>query len=158
MGDVAAGAGVAAATFDTMSRLRPYPVLALAAWSLFLWTSRLGLAWKTAGSTASKVLATVPVVLFVALGLALLAVLLRRPPDEARAGRLSGNGRLLVLGAAGWTVAYWLVRIPMILTDGRSGAFHAVHAVLATVSIGLAAWAWHAVRRPAEVAEPLVVG
>ena len=56
-----------------MSRLRPYPVFALAAWSLFLWTSRLGLAWKTAGSTAGKVLATVPVAIFVALGLALLA-------------------------------------------------------------------------------------
>ena len=141
-----------------MSRLRPYPVLALAAWSLFLWTSRLGLAWKTAGSTASKVLATVPVAIFVVLGVALLVVLLRRPPAEVRAGRLDGNGRLLVRGVAGWTVAYWLVRTPMILTDGRSAAFHAVHVVLATVSIGLAAWAWHAVRHPAEVAEPLAAG
>ena len=146
------------ATFGPMSRLRPYPVLALAAWSLFLWTSRLGLAWKTAGSTASKVLATVPVAIFVVLGVALLVVLLRRPPAEARAGRLDGNGRLLVRCVAGWTVAYWLVRTPMILTDGRSAAFHAVHVVLATVSIGLAAWAWHAVRHPAEVAEPLAAG
>lgn len=119
-----------------MARLRPLPVFALAAWSLFLWASRLGLAWEVEPTLARKLLATVPVAIFVALGVATLVALWRRPPDE-RGELLSGWGRTLVWGFAIWTIGYWLVRMPMIATSSRAVGFKAVHAVLATVSVGI---------------------
>lgn len=134
-----------------MTRLRPYPVLALAAWSLFLWTSRLGLAWKTESTLAGKVVATVPVAVFVALGAALLVVLWRRPAPEAATGVLRGNRRSFVQAVAAWTMVYWAVRTPLILLDGRSVAFRAVHVVLATVSVGLAVWAGRTTQRGARL-------
>jgi len=119
-----------------LDRLRPLPVTVLAVWTLLLWTSRLGLAWGTSGSTASKVLATVPVALFVALGALALGVVLR-----ARDGRLVERDRRLALGIAWWTVAYWVVRLPIIWFDGRSVGFKGVHTVLALLSWAASAWA-----------------
>lgn len=119
-----------------MARLRPLPVFALAAWSLFLWASRLGLAWETEPTLGRKLLATIPVAIFVALGVATLVALLRRPAGE-RGEVLVGWGRTLVWGFAAWTIGYWLVRMPMIATSSRAVGFKAVHAVLATVSVGI---------------------
>lgn len=132
-----------------MARLRPYPVFALAAWSLFVWTSRLGLAWETEPTLGRKLLATVPVAIFVAIGAAVVALLLRRDV-EASALPLSGAARMAALGAAAWTITYWVVRMPMIAVGPHEVAFKAVHAVLAAVSIGLSVWVLTALRSARE--------
>ena len=126
-------------------RIRPLPVAVLAAWTLVLWTGRLGLAWGSSGSTASKVVATVPVVLFVVLGALAAAVVLR-----TEAPRLIGSDRRIALAIAWWTVAYWVVRLPIIWFDGRSVGFKGVHTVLAVLSWAASAWA---IRSLAEVRE-----
>ncbi len=119
-----------------MERIRPYPVFALAAWSLFVWTSRLGLAWETEPTVARKLLATIPVAIFVALGAATLVALLRRPVG-ARGDSLEGWGARLAQGFAVWTIGYWVVRMPMIATDPHGIGFKVVHAVLFVVSVGI---------------------
>jgi hypothetical protein len=118
-----------------LARLRPWPVTVLAVWTLVLWTGRLGLAWGADGSTASKVWATVPVVLFVVLGVLALGVVLR-----SGNGVLSARDRTFALGVAVWTIGYWVVRLPIIWFDGRSVGFKLVHTVLAVLS-WTASWA-----------------
>lgn len=126
-----------------MARFRPYPMFALVVWTLVLWAGRLDLAWTVAGgSTMSKVLSTVPVALFVVFALAVLVALLRRQGATARRDVLIGWRRQLALGLVVWTVSYWVVRLPMIVTDSHNFAFHAVHTVLAVFSWAFAAWAW----------------
>jgi hypothetical protein len=125
-----------------MDRIRPVAVLGLAAWSLVVWTGRLGLAWGTSGSTGSKVLATVPVAIFVALGVALAIVVLSRA-----SAALTEAGRRFAVAVAVWTVGYWVVRLPFILTDGHGAAFKGVHAVLAVLSWAVAGLALRSLRR-----------
>jgi len=130
----------AAGTFDGVERLRPYPVAGLVGWTLFVWVSRVGLAWSDESlTTGEKVLGTLPPVLFVLLALATGALLV--------AGRPELFGRL-VLVFAGFTVVYWALRLPFILVNDHPGAFKAVHTVLAVVSVALAVVAWRAVSRP----------
>lgn len=124
-----------------LDRLRPWPVTVLAVLTLVMWTGRLGLAWGTAGSTAAKLWATVPVAVFVALGVVSLAAVLR-----ARGPVLSVQDRAVVLATAGWTIGYWVVRLPIIWFDGRSTGFHLVHTVLAVISWTAALAAIRAVR------------
>lgn len=126
-------------------RLRPYPVAALAAWTLFSWLQRLGNAWgDEALSTAGKVAATVPVAVFTALGIALAVVVLRHADPD-----LGATGRRAVQAAVVWTVGYWVVRLPFILlhtADERyTVGFKVVHAGLAVIAWGLSAWAWRSV-------------
>ncbi|MBI2710670.1 MAG: hypothetical protein HYX34_13415 [Actinobacteria bacterium] len=122
-----------------MARLRPYAVAALVAWTLLTWTGRLGLAWSDDASTlAGKVLATVPVVAFVALAAAAGVALLRSGPV------LDGAARVLAVGLAGWSVVYWAVRLPLILANDHPAGFKVVHAVLAVVAAGLAGWVMRA--------------
>ncbi|MEJ7584503.1 MAG: hypothetical protein WKF43_10565 [Acidimicrobiales bacterium] len=112
-----------------MARLRPLPVAALAAWTLFTWVSRVGLAWGDDDlSTAAKVVATFPILIFVALALTVGVTLLTR-------GRL----RPPTLALAGWTIGYWALRLPWILAQDHPGAFKVVHTALAAVAVGLAA-------------------
>lgn len=126
-----------------MARFRPYPVLALVIWTLVLWAGRLDLAWNVAGgSTASKVVSTVPVALFVVFALAVVVALFRRQGETARRNVLVGWPRRLSLGLVAWTVGYWVVRLPLIVADSHNFAFHAVHTVLAVFSWAFAAWAW----------------
>lgn len=124
-----------------LDRLRPWPVTFLAVLTLAMWTGRLGLAWGTAGSTASKLWATVPVVVFVALGVVVLAVVVR-----VRGPVLPVRDRAVVLAIAGWTIGYWVVRVPIIWFDGRSVGFHLVHTFLALISWTAALAAIRAVR------------
>lgn len=124
-----------------LDRLRPWPVTVLAVLTLVMWTGRLGLAWKTAGSTASKLWATVPVAVFVALGVVALAAVVR-----AHGPVLRVRDRAVVLAIAGWTIGYWAVRLPIIWFDGRSVGFHLVHTFLAVVSWAAALAAIRAVR------------
>lgn len=105
------------------------PALALCAWTLFTWVTRVPLAWSDDElSTAGKVVATVPVLVFVVLAVVVgIAVLTRRPSAAA-----------WVFGLGLWTVGYWAVRMVMIATNGHEVAFVVVHAVLALVASALA--------------------
>lgn len=122
-------------------RLRPLAVTVLGALTLVMWTGRLGLAWGTDGSLASKLWATVPVVVFVALGAAALAVVLRSPGPH-----LGPRERTIAGVVAWWTIAYWAVRLPVIWFDGRSVGFKGVHTVLAVVSWAAAGWVIRSLR------------
>jgi hypothetical protein len=73
------------------------------------------------------------VAVFVLLALAAAANLRQAKP-----------GGLIVLIV--WTVGYWLVRGGGILIGDWSVGFKVVHTVLMAVSIGLAAFAWSALR------------
>lgn len=104
--------------------------LALCGWTLLTWTTRVPLAWSDdALDTGEKLLATLPVLAFVVLAaLALVAVLRRLPP----AG-------IAVAALAGWSLAYWAVRLPLILLNDHEAGFLVVHAVLALVAGALSA-------------------
>jgi hypothetical protein len=133
----------AAGTFDSVERLRPYPVAGLVGWTLFVWVSRVGLAWSDDSlTTGEKVLGTLPPVLFVALALATAALLLGR--DAGRRPDLFGR---LAMGFAGFTAVYWVIRLPFILVNDHAGAFKVVHTVLAVVSVSLAVAAWRSASR-----------
>ncbi len=61
----------------------------------------------------------------------------------------AGSRRSCCGPSPAWTVAVWVVRIPMIALDDRSVGFKVVHAVLGLISIGLAAVVWRSTSRPA---------
>lgn len=114
---------------DPLSRSR-VPALALAGWTLFTWTTRVPLFLTDASLDAGeKVLATVPVLVFVVLGLATAVAVLRRSP---RAGAVAA-------ALAGWSLLYWAVRLPLILVNDHPVGFYVAHAVLALVAGGLSA-------------------
>ncbi len=105
------------------------PALALCAWTLFTWITRVPLAWSDDElSSAGKVAATVPVLLFVVLALGTGIAVLRR----------AAAAPLLLLGFAVWTIGYWGVRITLIAAGGHDAGFVIVHSVLALVASGLA--------------------
>ncbi|MEO6629150.1 MAG: hypothetical protein ABIP03_11360 [Aquihabitans sp.] len=123
-----------------MARLRPYPVAAFCAVTLFTWGNRIWLAWTNPDDTmVEKIVWSVPITAFVIAALVLFVVLLRGG-DHTGAGFV----RLVQVFAAG-TVVYWAVRAPMILLADHPGAFKVVHAVLAAVSVVAAAFAWRSV-------------
>jgi hypothetical protein len=99
---------------------------ALPIWTLLIWTTRIRNVVAGDWSAADLVL---PVGLTV---LAVLALVRRRPG-------------LQVLAAA--TAAVWVVRLPLVLVHDHPAAFKVVHAVLAVVSLALAALTWRAVTR-----------
>jgi hypothetical protein len=96
----------------------PRRVVLLAAWSLFVWGVRIRNAAGDLGPTLLSLS-------FVVLAVAVLVSRGARPPT---------------LALAGWTVAVWAVRlVDIAVLSDHEPAFVAVHAVLAVVSIGLAA-------------------
>lgn len=107
-----------------LRRLPTRPVLALVAWSVFLWLSRLrnvlGNDDLTGWGTAWRV-----IVVAVFVGLAIAA----------------WTGRLVTVLVV-WTVAFWVVRGGGILLDDHDIGFTLVHTALMAVSIGLAMWVW----------------
>jgi len=103
-----------------------------------MWTTRTRLIFTEADlSFADIVLRIAPVFLFVALALLLLY--------SVRTGRPALAPTVTVIAA--WTTVYWLVRVTLILIHDRSIGFKLVHAVLAVISIGTAAWAWRQTSR-----------
>ena len=104
--------------------------LALCGWTLLTWITRVPLLI----SGDESVLGLVPVVVFVAAGIAVAVVVVRR---------LDGAGTAVVAFAA-WTVAYWAVRLALIATNGHEVAFVVVHAVLGVVAGTLAVLAGRA--------------
>jgi hypothetical protein len=125
-----------------MDRLRPYPVAVFCAVTLLIWVNRIWLAWTNGDdSVGAKVLWTIPIGAFVLAATVLLVALVSGTDRGAR------WFRLLVQAFAIGTIAYWLIRMPMIafndhgLTASEEVAFKIVHAVLAVVSITAAAFA-----------------
>ena len=106
--------------------------LALAGWTLFVWTTRIGNIWRDDASTSSKLASTALALSFTALALGVGIVAARGMWAALRPA---------VLALAGWTTAVWIVRSLTILAGDRSVGFKVVHGVLAVVSIALAAWA-----------------
>lgn len=123
-----------------MSRLKPVAPFVLIGWTLVLWAGRLDLAWTiTDDSTAAKWLATIPVAVFVLFALVAALTVLRRGgrlPD----GTLDRAARRAVGILAAWTIGYWIVRLPMILTNDHPIPFKLVHTVLAVISWSIAGW------------------
>jgi hypothetical protein len=106
--------------------------IALAVWSLLVWTTRIRNIWTDdALSTGEQWGRTALALSFTALALAVGHAVYHR----------SGWLRPVVLALAGWTTAVWVVRSVGIATADHEGAFIAVHLVLAVISITLAALA-----------------
>jgi hypothetical protein len=104
-------------------------IYAFAAWTVFVWATRVSNIVGGDGSTLDLALAVV----LGALGAAVAVAAWRRQPAWPLAA--------LVLG----TVATWAVRTPLILLDAeRAAGFKFVHLSLAVVSVTLAVAAWQA--------------
>ena len=111
-------------------------VFALAAWTLFLWISRLrnvlvdddltsaGRAWRVG---------VVVVFVFLALWVAF--------SWRSRAERPQ-RLRLALQVLVNWTIVFWMVRGVGILLDDHDVGFTVIHTLLMLVSIGVALWAW----------------
>jgi hypothetical protein len=111
-----------------MSRRLPCTI-ALCAWTLFVWTTRIGNIWGDAElSTGEQWGLTALALSFTGLAVLVGVGVLRRRPWQS----------LAVKVLAGWTVAVWLVRSFGIATSDEDAAFVVVHLALAVVSIMLA--------------------
>ena len=115
-----------------MSPRRFPAALALAGWSIFVWTTRIRNIWSDDELSSGEqwgrtALALSFTVLALAVGYAVLRGATWRRP--------------VVLLLAAWTVAVWVVRSIGIATADHDGAFIAVHVVLAVISVVLAALA-----------------
>jgi hypothetical protein len=117
--------------------------IALAVWSLLIWTTRLRNIWtddelSTGEQWGRTALALSFTVLALAVGHAVYH----------RATWLQPVVRTL----AGWTIAVWVVRSIGIATADHDGAFILVHLVLAAISVTLAALAVREVGAPVSAA------
>ena len=126
-------------------RRRPF-VLALVAWTFFVWTTRIGNIWRDADlDTGEKVGRTGLALSFTLLALAVVGALWRG----------SARARLVTVGAlAGWSTAVWVVRDARILAADHEIGFKVVHMVLALVSIVLSVLAWREERHAATSGAP----
>ena len=121
---------------------RHWAVVALVAWTFFVWTTRIGNIWNDEGlDTAGKWGRTALALSFTVLAVVVVVALVKRH-------RHPGWLKPAVLALAAWTTAVWVVRDTSILVGDHDTAFKVVHTVLAVVSIALAALA---VRSPASV-------
>lgn len=104
--------------------------LGLCGWTLLTWVTRVPLLWGDEGvDAAAKVASSVPVVVFVALASVAGVATLRR----------SGRAGVAVAVLAGWSLAYWAVRLPLVLLADHPLAFDLVHSMLAVVSCTVSA-------------------
>lgn len=122
-----------------MLRRTPATV-ALVAWTLLVWTTRLRNIWSDdaldlGGRLGRSALAGSFTVLAVVVALGLWH----------QRSRAVGWLRPAVLALAAWTTAVWAVRMAGISTGGHDAGFVVVHLVLAIVSVALAGLA---VREP----------
>lgn len=102
--------------------------LALCGWTLFTWVTRVPLLLGDhALSAGGKVLALLPVLVFV-LGAAATATAVVR--------RLDSAGQA-VLALAAWSTLYWPVRLAFVLTNDHKVGFYVVHALLGIVAVTL---------------------
>ena len=127
-----------------MPRRRLPATIALAVWSLLIWTTRVRNIWtddelSTAEQWGRTALALSFTVLALAVGHAVY----------------HGTSWLVpvVRTLAWWTIAVWVVRSIGIATADHDGAFIVVHLILAAISVTLAALALREVGAPVS-AEP----
>jgi hypothetical protein len=126
-----------------MSRRSRIAIVALAAWTAFVWITRINNAWGDASmSGGGKWITTA-----VSLALVVLAAGSVWAVWTARARRL-------VDAFCVTTVVVWVVRVPQILLDDHDVAFKVVHATLGLISVALAGWVWRAVRSDSLWASP----
>jgi hypothetical protein len=119
-------------------RRRPF-ALVLVGWTFLVWTTRISNIWRDADLDTGEKLGRTGL----ALSFTVLAV-----AAAVAVWRASGRSSLVAVAAlAGWTVGVWVVRGTGILLADHGTAFKVVHAVLAVVSIALAALAWREARR-----------
>jgi len=120
---------------------RQRAALTLVAWTFLVWTTRIANVWRDDDlSTGEQWGRTLLALSFTVLALAVLVALWRRVSPAV----------VVTVGAlAAWTTGVWLVRGGGILVGDHDAGFKVVHAVLAVVSIALAALAWREARRPA---------
>ena len=104
-------------------RRDPLVPAALAAWTAFVWGTRVRNVVRDGGGT---------IPLLVALGMVVLAVVV------AASLVRGGTPRSAVPALAVATVAAWAVRTPSILLGDHGAAFKIVHVALALISIALA--------------------
>lgn len=117
-----------------------WAVVALVAWTFFVWTTRIGNIWNDDDlDTAGKVGRTALALSFTVLAAAVVVALVKQ---RDRPGWL----RATVGALAVWTIVSWLVRGTGIVVGDHDTAFKVVHAVLAVVSIALAVLAERSVR------------
>jgi hypothetical protein len=108
---------------------RPPATIALAVWSLLVWTTRVRNIWTDDELDAAEQWSRTAL----ALSFTVLALAVGYAVHHRTAWR-----RQVVLALAGWTTVVWAVRATGIATADHDGAFVAVHLVLAAVSIVLA--------------------
>ena len=119
---------------------RRWPIAVFAAWSGYVWTTRILNAWAaTSEETATaKAISTVTAVVLLAGAVAAVAILVR-----ARSRAFAAAESFVLRAFAAATVAVWAVRIPLIVLDAEHNvAFKVVHTTLALISIVLAALTW----------------
>lgn len=103
-------------------------VAVLVGWTAFVWTTRIGNVWRDHALDAGQKLGRTGLALsFTALAAVVLVAYVQRRSWLGRA----------VLVLAGWTAVVWVERSVGIATGHHSGAFIAVHIVLAVVSVAL---------------------
>ena len=126
-----------------MERFRPYPVAVLCAVPLVIWLNRIWLNWTDPDvDLPAKLALSIPITAFVLASFVVLAAMVRGVDRSAPWFR-----RLVQLFAAG-TIAFWAIRLPMILLNGHPVGFLVVHAVLAVASVAAAVAAWRSLGRP----------
>jgi hypothetical protein len=103
--------------------------LALSAWTLFVWLTRVrNAAGDDQLSGTGKALTYLLCLSFLVLACLLLEATFREPARR----------RPVVAVLAVWTTAVWIVRSAQIATDGHGAGFVAVHVGLGVISIVLA--------------------
>lgn len=119
-----------------VDRFQPRAVTAFAGLTLAIWTTRIPLAWTNDEDTlGEKLVWSTPITLFV---IAAAAILVLQTQGE---GTAPSTVRLVKVFAAA-TIAYWAIRVVMIVAGDWSVGFKVVHAVLAVASSIAAALAW----------------
>lgn len=119
---------------------RRWPIFAFAAWSAYVWVTRISNAWGPGSdeTTAAKVISTISAGVLLVGVAATVAILVR-----ARARGFVAAEVLVLRVFVGLTVAVWAVRVPQILLDGEHNVpFKVVHTGLAVISVGLGALTW----------------
>ena len=118
------------------ARLRP--AVALSAFTLLVWTTRIRNIWTDESlSTSGQVGRTALSLTFTAFAVAVLWLWWQ---GRTR-GRAPGSASLVVRLFAAWTIGVWAVRAVQIASAGHDAAFVAVHTLLAVASTVLAVWA-----------------
>ena len=114
---------------------------ALVAWTLLVWTTRIGNIWGDASLTHGEKWGRTGLALsFTILAVTVGVALFRHARWSAVAVRL----------LSGWTIGVWATRSARIATADHSAAFITVHLVLAAISIVLASVAMREQARPLE--------